>query len=302
MEKINNIERFANTQTIKTEISTALKSLAKREREMRELTLTFKTDHEIKQVEIIEEIENVKETSAPINSWQDKDKAFIKFYSKEAKNKIIKQMQKAMIGSTMSRLYLLLEVDKNAQPKQLVRKPARVEIQNVKATILLKQIIKLFEDVQDGEPLFNDFKEGKLIAKTNNRLISFSATAMGIERIFKNYGGIIPIKTGQYQAKLFPRVNVKPYICRDCGNIGSNHTCPGKVCNNCGETNHKANECKKENRYCLNCKRGGHKTRDNNCPRFLQAVTREIERKDIPLEFYEDAELRAILIKNLQLN
>lgn len=301
-EKINNIERFTNNQTVKQELNTALKSLAKRERETRELTITIRTDQDLKQAEIIEEIDMLKTSSAPIISWQDKDKAYVKFYNLETRNKAMEQFKKAKVGSTLSKIYLLTEVDKFCQSKSLTRKPTRLEIQNVKTTILFKQVIKIMEDIQDGEQLFTDFKEGKAIQKTNTRMIAFNSTAKGIERIFKNYGGAIPIKNGQYQTRLFPRVNVKPYMCRECNFIGPQHQCPGKTCNNCGETNHKANECKMEGRSCSNCKKRGHRAKDNCCPKYIQAIVKEIERKDIPLEFYEEPELRSMLIKNLQLN
>lgn len=303
-EKIDNIEVITNHTNLKTQLYQALKNAGKRERETRKLTLTFSAGSETLLQNIIQEVEKVNEGFPPLLYWMDKSSAYIKICDKSAMKRIRENITNAPTGSGLEQAKEAMVMEEDA-PKTLTRKPVRLEINNVNNQIKLDSIVGILQAIQGKEKLYTDFKEGKTIARNASRLISFRANSKGMEKIYKNYGGQLPLKNQINQNKVirfYPKVNIKPYSCRECYNTQHDHKCPGRVCNNCGEGGHQATNCTKSTRFCSNCNKPGHRAKDKNCPRFIQAIIKEIQRHDLPMEFLEDSASRLMLINNLQLN
>lgn len=147
-----------------------------------------------------------------------------------------------------------------------------------------------------------DIREGKPQQVTKSRSIFFKTNAASTKTLLVGLDGMLPYsnQATQTRTKLYLRINVKPWQCRDCYKIGQ-HQCTGKKCAQCGTTGHSGKECKSKTKFCDICKRKGHRAKDAHCPTYLNEVAKEIRKIDIPLEFYEDKELRIMLTRHLQI-
>lgn len=312
IEKTGNIERTSNAQLIRTHLNEAMKQLAAKEPSTRKFTFTFNKVNSLQSLEeITDELENIKDpANGPIMTWTDKNNAYVKLAGKAERDNFFKTLKNAAAGTTIAEIYSKLKRNTDGTAVKLTRKPARIEIQNVKNNIPFDAIKLTLEDIAGSQPeSITDIKEGKTIQNINARVIMFKATAKAIETIFKTLGGVIQVKLphpkdGSVARKtnLYPRINTKPFMCRECFFIGSHHECKGKACANCGSCEHKAQACTTKTKFCTNCKKGGHRARDTHCPKYLNEIAKEIQRIDIPLEALTDVNLRSTLIKNLQLN
>jgi len=183
------------------------------------------------------------------------------------------------------------------------RLPIKLEINTLHSTVKFEKVKEMLESLIDnskgGRLLM--IKDGKISNQTNKRTISMKVNGAAFWDVFATMNGIIPYKDGKVKTNLFVRVNCRPWQCRACYAIGHHPTCEGKVCNKCGSKDHQATSCIKKTRFCRNCKKPGHSARDTHCPEFLNEFAKEIRKYDFPLEYLEESERIAQLVKQLQL-
>lgn len=208
---------------------------------------------------------------------------------------------------------------------------------NVPCTTDLNYLRNLILDGADQDCDFTDFRCGKPHNQGSNivKSILFKVNSAGIEHLFTKLNGALPIisrSAGKLISIKIPfRINTKAWMCKDCFKLGTNsdleeqhdgvaasegrplrhnplnvnrtntHRCRGKLCARCGSSKHNTAACSETGRYCVNCRRSGHRARDVNCPTHLLAITREIRKIDLPLEYLEDQDLRFILLKALMI-
>jgi len=299
-EKTANIEQATNSQVIKIGLEEAIKITAKRERALRASTITIKLRENLTHSCIMEEIDNWIDANEqlPTTNWQDKEYSYCQFACLEAKNAFLDYIQ---VQTTQSNVKEQL-VKANEVGAHFTRKPAKLEIQNVRANIKAERVKEILERATSANGPVTEFREGKANPITKSRSIFFKTNAQGVSLIINKMDGAIPYtnkETGT-RVKLPVKINVKPWQCRDCWALGQ-HQCKGKLCAQCGLQGHLTKECKSKTKQCNNCKRKGHRTKDVHCPVYLNEVSKELRKIDIPLECLEDKELRFVLIKHLQI-
>lgn len=303
-EKASNIEQTSNAQTTKQSLNEAVKLLAKKERLIRDSTVTFRVSEFLPSNKIISLIEEEIDKHAgqvPPTFWQDKEFAYCQFESIEAKNQLLDQIR---IAESPNQLQTAL-MRPTIFGQHFQRKPIKLEIQNLKSNLkadIISDVIKFTSDEPAAELI--EFKEGKPHPITKNRSIYFRVNGPMFKHIFTKLDGAIPYsnRSTNTRIKLMVKINCKPFTCRECNQYGGgpNHRCTGKSCTNCGLKDHVARECKSKTKYCSNCKRKGHRVKDSHCPTLINEVAKEIRKADIPLEYLEEKDLRATLIKHLQ--
>lgn len=301
LEKTANVEHQTNQGTIMRLLSEAIRTNSKRERALRESTITVKLSDDVDKEKIIETIESrwvMAKQQVPATFWQDKDNVYCQFVSSEAKNNFLDFVQLTEEGGTIKDSILKA----NLNGLHFQRKPVRMEMSNVRANIRSEMIKSTLDKLVENIGEIQEFKEGKLQAITKTRGIYFRADGACFSHLFKTLDGSIPYANRETntRVKLFIKINAKPWQCRDCFKIGQ-HQCEGRVCGQCGNKGHATADCKSKTKNCNNCKKRGHRAKDTHCPFYLNEIAKELRKMDIPLEFLEDADLRFCLTKHLQL-
>lgn len=298
-EKTANIEYSNNSADISRFISDALRGQARRERILRESTVTFMIKENLGKTEITEAVEGWlhKNEQLPATIWQDKDYTYCQLDNKDTRGALVDHINK----SANSELKLALKAP-NSKGLYFTRKPVKFEISNVRANIKIERIKEILELICNAVDPITELREGKPQPVTKARSIFFKASAANAKTLLVDLDGMLPYcnQATQTRTKLYLRVNVKPWQCRECYRIGQ-HQCDGKKCAQCGTGGHSSKECKSKTKYCDVCKRKGHKAKEAQCPIYLNEIAKEIRKIDIPLEFYEDKELRFLLTKHLQI-
>lgn len=301
-ERTANTEHYTNNAQVKTSLNETLRVMAKREKLLRESTIMFKLSNDMTPAKVSELIETVycTKTSKPSASyWQDKEFAYAQFISQQEKECFLDWVQLNSITSQ----YRDAIQPPNDNGEHMIRKPIRIMINNVRRNIkeeLIEQSLKRI--LGDNESIQN-FRTGKPNAITGARSVMFNINAEGFKKLFDNLEGSIPYVNTENntKTKLYLKVNCKPWACKECFSFGI-HQCDGKTCAKCGTQGHITKDCKSKTKYCRNCKNKGHRARDAHCTVYLAEVAKELRKICIPIEYFEDRELRFNLIKHLQIS
>lgn len=303
-EKASNIEQATNSQTIKNGLDNMIKVAAKRERKLRESTLTIKHSETLDHGTIIDIIETkwvIGEKQLPITFWQDKENTYAQLHDKETKDKLLNKFKDpSWIANENDKLLKAAINNINGQI-HYTRKQVKIEISNVRGNVKADLIKTTLDELMKDTAIIVGFKEGKPHNITKARSIYFRVDAEGVRKLLGTMDGAIPYlnRATSTRIKLFTKINVKPWQCKDCQTFGQ-HQCSGKTCNQCGIKGHETKECKSKTKHCNNCKRKGHRTKDVHCPIYMAEILKEIKKADLPLEYLENKELRQQLINSLQ--
>jgi len=300
MERIVNIDRSIVNRDIHVTLSEAIEASASKERTLRHSTITILMTETIDHDAIVKAIEErwTRDTKQlPATYWQDAKQTFCQFATIEAKEAFLK-------FSANDPRYLINELllRPNRDGTHYQRKPVKLEITNVRASIDAKQLSESLQSLALTEGDISELREGKPHAATKARSLMLTTNSNGFRRIFENLEGAIPyvnLSNGT-KARLAIRINCRPWLCKECFRIGK-HQCDGKLCAQCGSKDHITRDCKSNTRNCSNCKKHGHRARDIECPTYVRELIKEIRKCDIPLEYYETQERRLVLIKALLL-
>jgi len=297
-EIVTNIDNSRVKRDVREAISNAIIVLAQQESKLRESTITVRMndsfDHE-KIVSIINKEWTVDRKQLPATYWQDKMNTYCEFVSADIKRSFLNMVELEDDFCIKS-----LIAKPNRSGHHFVRRPVRIEIQGVRSSIASKRVYSSLRASADVNCEISEIREGKLQAKTNNRSLLLSVNAAGFRHLFLGLQGSIPYidLENKIKARLIFRVNCRPWVCKDCNSLGR-HECQGKTCSKCGQKGHSYNECKQRTCFCNNCKRKGHKSRDLDCPTYIRELMKELRKVDIPIEFFQNPDLRFILINSL---
>jgi len=307
-EQTTNIEAHSNAHATEQAISDALRELASKERTVRESSITIRNTLELSSnpiAEIIEQEWVTRREQAPVSYWQDKTHSFVQFINAATKQVFLEYLLSLKTkepDNKLNKLASLIEAP-NSLGHGITRKEVRLEITNVRANIKAEIIDKMLEKVKTPNSSISQIREGKLHGPPGNqtRSLMLRVNSKGFNTIFVNLNGVLPYTRTETSTKirLYPRINARPWTCRDCFFIGPNHTCMGKACAQCGSREHPTKDCKSKTRFCTNCKKRGHKAKDAHCPIYVREIVKEIKRMDIPLEFIEEEDKRHQLTKSL---
>lgn len=305
MEKTSNAEKYTNFSTVREGLNEALKTMARREKLIRESTIMFKLSEAITSAKITElvELTYCSQTVKPSASyWLDKNYAFVQFISQEEKEGFLEWVQ----ANENYAAYRDSIVPPNDNGEHLQRKPVRIIINNVRKFIKLTIIEQNLKRILGGisATAVEDLREGKPNPVTGARSVMFKTDSEGFRKIFGTLEGAIPYvcTATNTKTRLYAKVNCKPWACNNCFEFGK-HECKGKVCAKCGMSGHITKDCDKPTKHCNNCKQNGHRAKDTHCSAYLGEVAKELRKVCIPVEFFENKDLRFHLIKhNLQIN
>lgn len=300
LEKTSNLEHSANANSIRQSIKAAIKEHSIVERQVRSKTITFnfKTDKELEQITEAILGWTTLTMRGPVSIRNAKDKAFIQMASIADKDALIDWI-KMTDNSNILKTSLTKPTYENLYFERL---PIKVELNNIGTHISLEKVKETIESClqSDTRSKIIYIKDGKINTFTKKRTISMKINGSAFSQLFINLNAMIPLIDGKLKVTLFPRINCRPWQCGSCFMIGQ-HTCPGKSCANCGNTDHTAKDCKKKTKFCKNCNRAGHRARDASCPKYLSEVSKEIRKYDFPLEVLSDSDMCTLLVKQIQL-
>lgn len=298
LEKTSNIEEVTLKNKVRRAISNSLRVLAKREKNLRESTIMIKHSDTLsaKSIpEIVEKEWSIAHNKPTVTSWQDKDYVYIQFADWSTKQLFLDFAAMGMPSNFIAAIQPPVSMTEH-----MVRRPVKVIINNVRAAYRTEHVkTGLVKTLPEGSLI--EFKEHKANAVTKARNIEFHVNEMGFRFLFATMDGVLPYfgLTLNQKTRLSLRVFCKPWACRDCFSFGF-HQCGGKICANCSGPQHSTKDCTKKLKYCRNCKRSGHRPRDAHCETYLLEVAKEIRKYAIPIDFFEDSEMRFNLTKHLQ--
>lgn len=301
LEKVTNIENMITKKSTKTSITNAIMAISSKEENIRASTFTIQVTSEFNQETIINLITNDWKQQFNIVTWCDKTRVFIKLLKPELKIQMINKIKNTTKESgTLKELILPPQEDGN----HFHRKPIRLELTNIKLNIKISEIIRELEGFQIEGTQFLEPKEGK-ITNSHTRTLNFKTNSKGIELIFDKLDGCIPLSKSN--TKVYPKIAILPWKCRNCFQSGTNHKCPGKLCPNCGDKQHLAKNCPSKLRNCSNCElrklnSKGHRAKDNHCPLNTMFIIKELQRSDVPIEYLRNKAKRTLLVSFMKLN
>lgn len=298
LEKTSNIEEIVHKRKVRKYISDCLRNLAKRERNLREATIMLKYNDTLSAKDIPDIVEkkwSQEQNKPSITSWQDKEVVYLQFADLETKQSFLDFAALHMPDKFVSAIQ-----PPNAMNEHMKRKPVRVVINNVRAAYRADLIKAGLEKTLPTGGLM-EFKENKANPITKARNIMFQTNEDGFKFLFGTLDGIMPYfgLTLNQKTRLRMKIFCKPWACRDCFSFGY-HQCEGKLCGQCSGTKHITKDCVQKTKYCKNCKKRGHRSKDPHCEIYLQEVAKELRKFAIPMEYLEENELRFNLTQHLQ--
>lgn len=300
LEKCSNTEHSTNGEIVRRGLNEILRVHAKREKTLRESTITLKTNEKFQLQDISEIIERewvAGKKQVPTTYWADKTSVYVQFASRAVKNLFLD-----FATTILSSDFKDCITKPNSEGEHVTRRPIRVVMNNVRGNIKAERVEEILKTIlSDKEHKMEDFREGKL-NMLKSRSIMFNINSEAFKTLFGVLDGALPYTNTQTNTKtrLFMKINCKPWLCRECFAIG-NHQCEGRKCAQCGMTGHATKDCKQKTKYCANCKQRGHRAKDVHCPAYLNEVSKEIRKMAFPIESFEDKELRFNLTKHIQL-
>lgn len=306
-EKTSNVERIGVQNLIERTIANTLRLCSHKERLERESTITFSkgtaTEDGLTNLSRIIDTEWVKARGQlPVIYWQDKESHYAQFISETAKMQFLRFIDEKKVSDPGNFLPAELMLKVNNEGYHLTRKPVNLLLSGVRGNVQAKIIETMLSKYSSSGAIYSCVREGRPYG--DNKLVRcfmLKVNAEAFRIIFDQFHALLPYwdeATGM-KAKLYPKVNCKPWSCNSCYFIGPNHRCGGKICATCASREHSAKDCKSKTRFCSNCKKGGHRAKDAHCPVYMKEVSRILRKMDIPLEFFEDRDKRFMLIKYL---
>jgi len=303
LEKASNIERATNLTTIRNQIKETLKELARTEADLRNKTITFQAMQGTNNVsdQIINTIQawSNMSMSGPPSFRTAKDLLFAQLATIADKQALIEYANLAS-PETLIRKQLL---PPNPDGTHFSRLPIKLEANNVGQQVKIDNAKAVIESVigRNDKAKLVFIKDGKINPKNQKRTISMKVNGAAFLTLMVDMNGIIPVGTDRARAKLYLRVNCRPWQCSNCYALGFHPQCPGRTCANCGNPDHAAKECPKRTKFCKHCNHAGHRAKDAHCSKYLTELAKEIRKHDFPLQVLNNQDLSSGLIKQLQL-
>lgn len=245
-----------------------------------------------------------KREQTSVIHWADKEHAYVQFMNEATKQVFMETALRQREADTLLFKIIKLAIPPSDSGYHFRRREIKLEITGVRPTVIISHIDESLKRIPGtNETMISPLREGKLHGPPGKQIRSlmFKVNANGFRTIYSKLNGVIPYNRLDTATKLrlYPRINARPWSCRDCYYVGPNHQCNGKACAQCGQKGHLTKDCTSQTRFCTNCKKRGHRAKDPHCPAYLREVVKEIRRMDVPLEFLEDKELRNQFVHSL---
>jgi len=299
LEKVTNIDESRKRKDVHSTLADSLIGIAKNERSLRHSTVTIDMDERFDHLAITDLIDThwmQRQSQLPATYWRDQKSTYVQFQSPITKNKFLDYVR---LTSDFPLKDLIRRP--NQEGEHFCRKPVRLEIPNVRLNIEASRILNTIrESISDQRIIISEIREGKKYAHSGARSLMLTANAAGFRHLFGYFNGTIPYSSVSdgVRARLSLKLNCRPWMCKNCFRF-DHHDCTGKLCAQCGSKDHASNHCVSTTSYCSNCSKRGHRARDLDCPAYINNMIRQLRKVDIPMEYFEEKELRYTLIKAL---
>lgn len=298
-EQTTNLERMVTNTNLDTSLAEAIRELAPKEKLTREATIAIENNQELGFDQITKIIESEWVTSkgqAPVTFWKDKSHTYAQFLNSSIKEVFIEYAK----GKEPLRKMTEKMIQPNSEGHHMTRKEVRIIMNGVPEEVQPDKLETTLKKLADPKARITAIRAGKVYGQNRKvRSLMTSVNADGFRLLFKGLSGAIPYNDNKLKIRVHPKISCKPWSCRDCFYIGPNHSCQGKACGQCGNQGHITKDCKAKTRYCTNCRKQGHRARDAHCPAYVKEIIKELKRMDIPVEYLENKNKRAELLKNL---
>lgn len=298
IEYLRNISSLQRKESITKFIEHALLSSADLERQVRRNTITFEDKNGLEYTDLVRIIEDtwvIDKGNAATTIFRDKKYIYCQLSNEPSKKALIEWIKSEPSNQKLAECLL----GPNKYGEHYSRKPVRLEIINVYPRINTDRVRELInktisnpdhyvQEVRDSKPHYN-----------KSRNILFHVKSETFRHIFGNLNSeIVYIDKNKNKAKLRFVINARPWPCKRCLIFGK-HECNAQKCTKCGADSHISKNCDKKKSYCINCRQTGHKTKDLICPIYIREALKEIRHMDIPIEYYEDNQLRSKIINSI---
>lgn len=177
------------------------------------------------------------------------------------------------------------------------RRPVTLVLQRLDEDIKADRIYRTLKSAMDIDCKLSEPREGRMYQDTKTRDVTFLADANAFRKIFLEMNRAVGYSG---KSRFTFKIDARPWLCRKCNTIGR-HTCKGPLCAKCGKAGHSSYKCSSSRQTCSNCKSRGHGARDTSCPMYIDAITKQLLRSDIPMEFFECKCLRMMICHGLRL-
>jgi len=299
LEKVTNVDESTMKRDVNTAINDAIRGLSKKEWTLRQSTITIELDDQFDHSAVIDLIDShwmQRQHELPATYWRDQRNTYVQFVTPVVKNKFLDYVR-------LANDFPLAKLIKrpNLVGEHFCRKPVRLEIPNVRSNIEASRIMNTLQDtIVDQRIVISGIREGKKHAHSGARSLMLTTNAAGFRHLFGTLEGTIPYSSvaDGVRARLTLRLNCRPWMCRNCFKFDQ-HDCSGKLCCQCGAKDHASNRCTSVTKYCTNCLKKGHRARDLICPIYISNLVKQLRKIDIPLEYFEEDDLRFTLIKSM---
>lgn len=302
---LSNVSENLEKQLVISKLNPAIRTMSIVEKNLRDSTITLNTRKKTQMKELIELINDDWKAFKPF-FWHNETNLHIKFSSNKAK---LEFLRKLALTSKRSKNITLLMTRPNNFGHHFKRKLIQLKIETIKSNIQPSDIIKILLNYEQPYAVFIEPIEIRTVGSEQIvpcKTIYFKTNGAGFHLIFAMLNGLLGIssKKGFENIMLDFKLSVKPLMCTDCFQISSTHICNGRICLYCGSKNHIKSNCTSAAKCCSNCKLArkkarGHCAQDVYCPVFIDAIVKELQELDIPIQFFEDETLRQILINSL---
>lgn len=301
IDHLADVETINKQKNVKSIIEDNLRRAARKESAIRSSTVSFAKSPTLPEDTIIKAFNTVwiiDRHRPDVTIWSDSSNVYVQFISQEEKFIFIGWLKDSLDAILIKRSILPV----NNLGLHFQRKPVCLVLSRVLNSIKTDRINRTLGHIMTLDCKLTKGKDGVEHVPSKRRSITFLANSNAFRKIFLELNGCVPYLNGtaKFRAQLTFRINCRPMTCKTCHRIGK-HTCKGRVCLKCAKSGHGSSNCSSKFKACINCQRKGHNSRDSTCPVFIWAVTRELFKSDIPLEFYENAGLRDQLIQALLL-
>lgn len=240
--------------------------------------------------------------------WYDKQFTYAQFSNRRAKLDFIELIGKKAAEPDLKILVNRILKAVSAEPEhRFLMHPIVCQIKRIKLSIDCDWLRRTIMQLVGTSGFVGEFEASKSNSKPMARSldVTFKIDRQAFMCIFgQERKGVIDYCKTYREQKLTVRSKFHVSIdcsfnqCWTCHRIGK-HECETSRCIRCGSDEHRFGACDSVKKFCRNCNIEGHSARDIDCPYYLEKMVDILANMDIPVEYFEQEDLRHQLISYL---
>lgn len=221
--------------------------------------------------------------SSPIYHWNYKGYLFIRFANINDLNKLLCTLASGNVP--IENINNMIMRRRDGSLMTVIRKLVRIEMPYVHSSIQLEQIKSAVGRVlSTSKSGFSNITNSEQKPNLEYRAVSFYVESRSLVNLLMQNDAAIVIN----HRRISIRIDLRPYRCRQCFSLTSNHICKGRACGYCGEYGHNHTSCKSSESFCRNCNSASHGSRDKLCTTYINQIIKLIYHIDLPVCFLKN--------------